>query len=169
MIARMTSIDSSSEAIARQLMEVVTCALKSGSGPMMELTNKFDLTLSQLKIIFIIDNSERPLALHEIATASTLSLPAAGRAVDALHSNKLVSRTEDQNDRRVKRVALTGDGQNAADQISEARVEALRELFVDLTPNARAAFAAALSPVLENLPTRNFAPETSPTETKAAK
>jgi len=121
---------------------------------MMELTSKFELTLSQMKIIFVIDGADHPLALHEIASATTLSLPAAGRAVDALHRNKLVTRSEDEHDRRVKRVTLTETGQNAADQITEARLEAMRRLVVDLTDEERSAFAAALVPVMENLPAR---------------
>jgi DNA-binding MarR family transcriptional regulator len=158
------TIDNSPEAIAQQLMDVVTCSMKSGGGPMIQLTTKFDLTLSQMKIIFIIDGADHPLALHEIAGASSLSLPAAGRAVDALLRNELVSRNEDENDRRVKRVALTEVGQDAADQISEARLEAMRKLVVDLSEEERSAFAAALVPVLENLPTRLAALEDSPNE-----
>jgi MarR family transcriptional regulator for hemolysin len=158
----MTHIENSPEAIAQQLMEVMMCSMKSSQSPMVQLTNKFDLTLSQLKIMFIIDDADHPLALHEIASATMLSLPAAGRAVDALHRSKLVSRTEDENDRRVKRVALTEVGQDAADQISEARLNALGKLFVDLTEEERTAFAEALAPVHQNLPQRLAALEDSP-------
>jgi DNA-binding MarR family transcriptional regulator len=147
----MHAIGNSPEAVSQRLVDMFHALMKSSQGPVFELSSKFDLTLSQLKILMILGNSERALALHEIAEASVLSLPAAGRAVDALLRHDLVSRREDVLDRRVKRVELTQAGRKATGRVAEARLAAVQEAVSQLTADERAAFASALEPLAANV------------------
>ncbi|QEC50836.1 hypothetical protein FSW04_19020 [Baekduia soli] len=60
----------------------------------------------------------------------------------------MVSRREDDADRRVKRLALTEAGQAAVSRIAAARLEGLTRLVAPLTPEQRGALSAALAPLL---------------------
>ena len=147
----MHAIDSSPDTVAADFVELVHALMKSSQGTLLELTSSYELTLSQLKILMILSESARPLALSEIAEATTLSFPAAGRAVDSLLKHDLVTRREDECDRRVKRVALTELGRTATGRFTDARIAAVRSALVKLSDHERAAFAAAITPLLDDL------------------
>ncbi len=146
--------DHSPEAIATQMLEFFGTIMRSGQAPLVQAAERYDLTFSQLKILFILSTSDRPQAVNELAEATTLSLPAAGRAVDAVVRNALVTRTEDAADRRVKRIALTELGQRIADEINETRAALVRGMVLKLNQNERRALAEALGPLVAALPAR---------------
>jgi DNA-binding MarR family transcriptional regulator len=68
--------------------------------------------------------------------------------VDALTRAGVVSRREDEADRRVKRLALTPAGTDAVHRIARARVEALTKSVEKLDAAQRDALYAALAPLL---------------------
>lgn len=160
-----TRADRSPEAIAAQLLDLFGTIMRSGQAPLVQAAERYDLSFSQLKILFVLSMSERPLSVGEIAESTTLSLPAAGRAVDAIVRNELVTRTEDPVDRRVKRVALSQLGQDIAEEISEARASLVRGLVMKLHEPEREALAESLGPLIEALPARFKAPIGSETVT----
>jgi DNA-binding MarR family transcriptional regulator len=67
--------------------------------------------------------------------------------------NGLVTRRDDDQDRRVKRLALTDDGLAAVGRITEARVAGLARLVDHLDDDQRAALSSALAPLLPDSPT----------------
>jgi DNA-binding MarR family transcriptional regulator len=62
---------------------------------------------------------------------------------------KLVTRVEDPDDRRVRRLALTAKGQRLADQIISARLASLEEFTGALEAGERQKLEAALDALLE--------------------
>ncbi|HEY2637073.1 MAG TPA: MarR family transcriptional regulator, partial [Solirubrobacteraceae bacterium] len=76
---------------------------------------------------------------------------ATSRAVDALYRDGLVSRREDEADRRVKRIALTSAGDAVLDRLGAARRDALTRFASRLTGDERDGLARALAPVLTRL------------------
>jgi DNA-binding MarR family transcriptional regulator len=60
----------------------------------------------------------------------------------------LVSRRDDEQDRRVKRLALTDTGRAAVTRITEARNAGLARVVDQLDDDQRAALSAALAPLL---------------------
>jgi DNA-binding MarR family transcriptional regulator len=62
---------------------------------------------------------------------------------------KLATRVEDPNDRRVRRLALTGKGQGLADRIISARLASLQEFIDSLEAGERKKLEAALDALLE--------------------
>ncbi|MGB0872623.1 MAG: MarR family winged helix-turn-helix transcriptional regulator [Solirubrobacterales bacterium] len=148
------NVDHSPEAIAAQMLEFFGTIMRSGQAPLVQAAEQYDLTFSQLKILFILSTCDRPQAVNELAEATTLSLPAAGRAVDAVVRSGLVTRTEDADDRRVKRIALTEHGQRIADEINETRAALVRGLVLKLHDGERRALAEALGPLIAALPER---------------
>lgn len=129
--------------VAARLAGVMLAIMKGNQNEVMQVTAEFDLSLSQLRALFVLDHASGPLAVNQLADALGLSMPATGRAVDALHRTGLVSRNEDAVDRRVKRIALSETGQGVLTRIAEARAAAVQNLFSRLTPAELAAVTAA--------------------------
>lgn len=129
--------------VAARLAGVMLAIMKGNQNEVMQVTAEFDLSLSQLRTLFVLDHAHEPLAVNQIAEALGLSMPATGRAIDALVRTGLVSRNEDTVDRRVKRIALSETGQAVLTRIAEARAAAVHQLFDRLSPDELAAVSAA--------------------------
>jgi DNA-binding MarR family transcriptional regulator len=72
--------------------------------------------------------------------------------VDALERDGLVSRTEDEHDRRARIVAVTPAGQDAHAAAQVTRRAVMDEIFGRLTAPERATLVALLSTIRTNLP-----------------
>ena len=71
------------------------------------------------------------------------------RAVDVLVRRDLVRRDEDADDRRVRNLALTDEGERLVRQLLAARIDGLATFIADLTQTQRASSRAALDSLLE--------------------
>jgi DNA-binding MarR family transcriptional regulator len=100
--------------------------------------------------MFVLDYSDRKRALTELAPQMGLSVAAAGRAVDGLVRHGFVSRTEDPDDRRIKRLAVTEHGQAALERLTEARLVGLRRFAGTLGDAQREALSDALQAVFDH-------------------
>jgi DNA-binding MarR family transcriptional regulator len=131
--------------LAVALIIAIVPLIKDSQTEVMTVTAEFDLTMSQLRMLFVLDKARADLAVNEVADQVALSMAAAGRAVDGLVRGGLLSRREDPLDRRIKRIGLTDAGKRAIDQIGAARRHSV-ERFVDaLNKTERAALAAAVA------------------------
>jgi DNA-binding MarR family transcriptional regulator len=127
------------------LIMAIIPLIKDSQTEVMTVTAEFDLTMSQLRMLFVLDKARADLAVNEVADQVSLSMAAAGRAVDGLVRGGLLSRREDPIDRRIKRIGLTDAGKRAIEQIGAARRHSV-ERFVDaLNKTERAALAAAVA------------------------
>jgi DNA-binding MarR family transcriptional regulator len=127
------------------LIMAVFPLIKDSQTEVMAVTAEFDLTMSQLRMLFVLDKARADLAVNEVADQVSLSMAAAGRAVDGLVRGGLLSRREDPIDRRIKRIGLTDAGKRAIEQIGAARRHSV-ERFVDaLNKTERAALTAAVA------------------------
>jgi DNA-binding MarR family transcriptional regulator len=136
------------EALTGALTDFVTHLKKIGEGHAIQLAAGLDLTFSQICMLFILDDSDHDLALHELAERLGLSMAATGRAVDALARAGIVSRHEDEHDRRVKRVVIEEPGAKLLLKLSEAHQEGLRAFARLLTEEERDNLFNALAPIL---------------------
>jgi DNA-binding MarR family transcriptional regulator len=142
-----TSKTVSTHQLAADLMQFFGRVMKGDQGELFALIAELDLTMPQMRGLFVIDNADHALALTELAPQMGLSVAAAGRSVDGLVRNGLVSRSEDPVDRRIKRLALTDDGRAALQRIGEARLVGLRRFAETLGEAERVALAKALEAV----------------------
>jgi len=133
--------------LAEDLQRFFHRAMKGDQGELLALVAELDLTMPQIRGMFMLDTSDRALALTELAPLMGLSVAAAGRAVDGLVRSRLVSRSEDLVDRRIKRLALTDDGRAALARLTEARLVGLRRFAETLGDTERDALAAGLGAV----------------------
>lgn len=133
--------------LAEELQRLFHRAMKGDQGELLALVAELDLTMPQIRGLFVLDDPDRALALTELAPLMGLSVAAAGRAVDGLVRDGLVSRTEDPADRRIKRLALTDDGRAALARLTEARLVGLRRFADTLGETEREALSRALQAV----------------------
>lgn len=141
--------------LAAELLAVLKPLIKDSQTSAATAMAGFDLTFSQLRMLWVLDRAGADLAVSELAQWVSLSLPAAGRAVDGMVRVGLLSRREDQADRRIKRIGLAAPGRQALDQISRARGQSADRFVEALTDEERAALAGALA-VLGALTRKHF-------------
>jgi DNA-binding MarR family transcriptional regulator len=138
----------SAQQLTSELMAFLATTMKTAQGEVFRVVEELDLSMTQLKLLHVLDGAERELTPSELAKLVGLSPAATGRAVDALTRQDLVSRREDEADRRVKRLALTDAGRQAIGRIMAARHEGLMTLVQTLDPAQRDALSVALRPLL---------------------
>jgi DNA-binding MarR family transcriptional regulator len=137
----------SAKQLASELMSFLATTMKTGQGEVFKIVEELDLSMTQLKMLFVLDGSDRELTPSELAKFVGLSPAATGRAVDHLARQDIVSRREDKTDRRVKRLALTPHGQECVNRISAARLEGLLQLTQSLDARQREALSLAIAPL----------------------
>jgi DNA-binding MarR family transcriptional regulator len=146
-VAFMHASSSSRDPLADRLITALTPLLKGGQAEVMAATSEFDLTLSQLRMLFVLENAEQDLAVNELAERVSLSVAAAGRAIDGMVRAGLMSRREDDSDRRIKRIGLTDSGRQAIARISDARRLSTERFVARLSAAERAALEGALETI----------------------
>jgi MarR family transcriptional regulator, multiple antibiotic resistance protein MarR len=124
--------------------------MSADGGTAIRVIDESGLSFIQTKLVMTLAGTldEAP-TLKPVAEKLGLSLPSASRAVDALVNRELVARTEDQSDRRQRRLALTDSGQQLAERIMAARLEGLGQFAASLTETERERLDEALSLLLE--------------------
>ena len=102
-----------------------------------------DISFTQLKALHALFNA-RELSVKELGDRLGLSVAAMSRAVDGLVQRGMVDRTEDAEDRRIKRLQLTNDGDELVRRLREGRMAGFEEFIDSLSPKERAALAKTL-------------------------
>lgn len=143
-IAFMRTSRPAGNSLAQRLIAAIMPLMKGNQAEVMAATAEFDLTLTQLRMMFVLQHAGEDLAVNALAENVALSVAATGRAVDALVRMGLLSRREDDIDRRIKRIALTRSGHQAIAKISLARSRAVEAFVRKLDASERAELAAAV-------------------------
>jgi DNA-binding MarR family transcriptional regulator len=139
----------SGDPLATRFFEVLIRMVKGSQHQAMAITAEYDLTLTQLRLLYLLDHATEPLPVSALGEAVGLSVAATGRAIDALHRSGLVSRNEDPVDRRIKRIALSEAGIDALDRITRARFAAVSDFVDALGAEERAALDGAVGTLAE--------------------
>ncbi|MFD4505382.1 MarR family transcriptional regulator [Streptomyces sp. NPDC058457] len=135
-----------------ELLRLVTAAVRNTQRDEIQMIDAFKLTLTQYKIMTIVDSTQRSLSPSELSDRLGLSPAATSRAVDGLVRAGLVGRVEDPEDRRVKRLSLTEKGAEAVRPLWSARRTGLAGMVAGLTERQRADLVDALHPLLAVTP-----------------
>jgi DNA-binding MarR family transcriptional regulator len=137
----------SNEQLAAELARFIGQVMKGDQSELISLIAELDLTMAQMRGLFMLEAADRRLALTELAPSMGLSIAAAGRAVDGLVRHGFVARSEDPLDRRVKRLSLTDEGSATLARVTEARLVGLRRFAASLGDPEREGLSAALAAV----------------------
>ena len=139
---------SSVESVTDRVMDFLSRLKKSGEAHILGVARGLDLSFSQMRALFVLADSQRELAVHELAALLGLSMATCGRAVQSLAKADMVTRREDDQDRRVKRVRLSEHGRQFVDGLLQAHRDAVRECLETLSDHERDQLAQALAPIL---------------------
>jgi DNA-binding MarR family transcriptional regulator len=130
--------------LAGELLEFWSHLMRGSSQQMFAILGELDLTMTQMKTLGMLESCVEEVSVKELSERLGLSLPATSRTVDGLLRRGLLSRHEDTEDRRIKRVRLTEDGRTMVHRIDTARLQGLEAYAATLSDDQRAALTAAL-------------------------
>jgi len=108
------------------------------------------LSFVQFKVLmelYVADPEVAPY-IQELSGTLGASTPSLSRAVEGLFRKELVSRREDPDDRRRRRISLTAQGREVMDQFYLSRVAGVIEFAAGLTDEQRRAFDSAVGGLL---------------------
>lgn len=121
-----------------------------GAGAVIQALDGTGLTFIQLKTLVTIGSDpDEETSVKHVAENLGVSLPSASRAVDGIVKKGLVTRVEDPDDRRVKRISLTDAGQELVDRIVASRLQGLERFVAELAPEEREKLDDALAVLLQ--------------------
>jgi DNA-binding MarR family transcriptional regulator len=135
--------------LAEDLYALIVFLHKNCNADLFEAVGTLELSLSQIKLLHHLEDQPRELSLKEAAEVVHVSMPAASRMVDDLVRRGFAQRREDEDDRRMKRVCLTGGGRTAIRRLNAARLSGLEQFADNLTTTERQSLAQALRQLLE--------------------
>ena len=116
-------------ALSRQIGAFFLYLANAGNRDLLPEASKLELSLTQLKAMFLVGRAAEPLSMGSLAESLGLSFAATSRAVDALCRRGLMDRDEDPDDRRVKRVRLTSKGRRSVDRLTALRLASIERLI----------------------------------------
>lgn len=114
--------------------------VRSGADPLFDS----GLTMQQLRVLLVL-GTEGPLPQGELAHALGVGLATVTGLVDRLVGRGLVDRTEDAQDRRVRRAALAPEGAAMLDRIASAGQERRTRLLERIDLDALRALERGLA------------------------
>jgi DNA-binding MarR family transcriptional regulator len=147
---RLAGPNAEAREIARRLGAVMY-GTSSTAGEFLRTLEDSGLTLTQCKVLTALatGGDREPRAAKDIAVPIGASLPTLSRAVEVLVQRDLVRRIEDTDDRRVRNLMLTEEGERLVRQLLAARLDGLAAFIADLTQTQRRKLATALDSLLE--------------------
>src|SRR5262245_45211382 len=135
-------------ALARQLLGFFRFVWASGDSDFLREVSELDLTFTQFKALMLLAHDPGELSVKDVSDRLGISLPAASRAVDPLVRRGIVERTEDPDDRRVKRVRTTKDGDRLVERLIATRIKSFESLLEGFTATERRKLGDALDEIL---------------------
>ena len=115
------------------------------------LIAELDVTVTQIKTLYALGacGVAETYSIKEVAERLSLSVAATSRMLDDLVKRGFVQRTEDREDRRIKRIVITPAGTKAIERIQEARILGFTEFFQRFTPEQRSEIKRSLAQIVE--------------------
>ena len=135
----------SAKELAAELLELWAHLMRGSSQQMFVVLGELELSMTQMKTLSMLDDCRQEVSVKELSDLLGLSLPATSRTVDGLLRRGLLSRHEDAEDRRIKRVRLTDDGRSVVQRIVTARLQGLEAFASTLSDDQRARLMAAMA------------------------
>ena len=134
--------------LAGDLSGFVRYLLSRCGGDYLQAIEDRGLSLSQIKALHVLAEAAEDVSLKGLGDKLGLSMPAISRAVDGLVQRRLVTRTEDRLDRRIKRVRVTAAGRDVVDELVQLRLAEIEEFLTTLSTRERDRLRAALAPIM---------------------
>ena len=131
------------ELLARSLSQFRRAFLRDGMLATIRTLGDSDISLTQLAALLLLQELDEP-TIKQVSEVLGRSMSATGRLLDQLVRRGLVSRREDDRDRRVKRVALAEQGRAFIATMERHRAGAQLAVMQHLTPGEQAEVMRAM-------------------------
>ena len=121
-------------------------------GNQLRVIEECGLSMTQCKALLELGGLgevREPRQVGELAETFGVSVPSMSRAVDALVCDRLATRVEDPDDRRVRRVAITEKGKKLVDTLLVVRQAGLEAFAASLSPAQRRKLDAAVDSLMD--------------------
>jgi DNA-binding MarR family transcriptional regulator len=123
---------------------------RRSAGDSLALMTEAGLTMPQLVTLHMLAHAGGR-SVGNVAGCLRLSAAATSHLLDRLVQAKLVARTEDPEDRRQKRLAITEAGRRLVERVNTERTREVSVVLARLSPALRRQFADVLARVIEEL------------------
>jgi DNA-binding MarR family transcriptional regulator len=136
------SVESTSEvrATAARLAALISHVFLFDQGQQLRTIEESGLTMAQCKTLLALSGpgeSTEPRHISEIGERLGLSVPSVSRAVDGMVRKRLVTRVEDRDDRRVRRIAIAPKGEKLVARLVSMRLAGLEAFAAELNAAQR--------------------------------
>jgi DNA-binding MarR family transcriptional regulator len=119
---------------------------------MISVLEESGLSMTQTKALLELGGlgeDAEPRQVSDLAETFGVSVPSMSRAVDALVKKRLATRVEDTEDRRVRRVAITGKGKDLVNTLLVVRQAGMETFAASLTAGQRRKLDAAVDSLMD--------------------
>lgn len=121
-------------------------------GNLLRVIEESGLSMTQCKALLELGGlgeAAEPRQVSDLAETFGVSVPSMSRAVDGLVKERLVTRVEDAEDRRVRRVAITEKGKKLVDTLLVVRQAGMEAFAESLTGAQRRKLDAAVDSLMD--------------------
>lgn len=136
--------------LSRLLAELTALINRRSAGDTLALMNEAELTMGQMVTLFILEMAGEH-SVGALAQKVHLSPAAASHMIEQLVRGKLVIRTEDPDDRRAKRVAITERGRVFIRRLDTERRREMAQVVTRLKPETADQLVVAVRVAVEEL------------------
>ena len=140
--------DQRRETLARNISQLRRAIWREFLPSTLRAFGDFDFSLAQMGTLLLLED-EGELTIKQVAEQVGRSVSATSRLLDQLVRRGLVSRREDERDRRAKRVAITEQGRTLLATLEQRRVEAQLRVMEHLSAEEQADVARAMALLAE--------------------
>ena len=123
--------------------------LHGAGGDYVRVVGELELSLTQLRALHVLAYDVEQTSLKDLADRLELSLPAVSRSIDGLVQRGLVTRSEDEADRRMKQVRATPAAPELLDRLTELRLAGIEQFVSTLSGRERTRLTSALALLAE--------------------
>jgi DNA-binding MarR family transcriptional regulator len=151
-IAEREKVDAGTQETAARLSALMRHVFLYDRGSQLRVIEESGLSMTQCKALLELGGlgeAADPRQVGELAERFGVSVPSMSRAVDALVKKKLVTRLEDPDDRRVRRVAITAKGKRLVETLLVVRQAGLEAFAQSLSAAQRRKLDAAIDSLMD--------------------
>ena len=159
-VSIMNGVLSESDLLTRSLTALRHAVLRDGFLDAIRAMDDFELSVAQMGTLMLLD-AEGSSTVSDLANDLGRSLSATSRLLDQMVRRGLVSRQEDEYDRRVKRVTLAERGRELIGRVQRRRAEAQLAVMDALSETDRADVMRAMALLAEAATRRREAEQLS--------
>jgi len=140
------------------LKNLLEALMRSSMRGFVRFAKERGLSMTQFNTLVFLHH-KGPSAVTDIADELGVSSAAASQMLDRLVQEGYITRTEDQRDRRLKKIVLTEKGEELLDQGLDARQQWIKKLGEALSSSEKDQLATAFNLMISKMSQTDIAPD----------